>query len=528
MSEQEFRVVTEGRIIPGYDRQAVMGKFAQLLKLQNNRQQLEQLFSGRKVILKKELTEEQATLFAKRVQAQGLACVVVGQAAPPVVEQDNAPPAETPPTLSHMLNVDVTQSQVDDHDVQQTSQQKKHINKRIVLAVFLLAFIGGIGYWGVQNKDVVSRMMDQAGQFFSGIVERFSSSPENESVVEESIAEDVVVLSELEDVVEEESIEDTASVVEEVVVPQPPVAEKKKTEPAKKVEPPAPVSEEITVVDEVPVAQVEDSTRKVPSVVAELLGKKKKDEEEEFFPSLQDTLRNGDLGPLMVVLPAGQFTMGDLNGLGDETEQPLREVRIERPFAVSMYEVTFTEFDLFARDTGRKLPQDQHRGRGNRPVINVSWDDANAYAKWLSKQTGHHYRLPTEAEWEYAARSGKETVYAWGNELGVNKANCKGCGSIWDNIQLSPIGSFEPNFYGLHDLHGNAWEWVQDCFHETYDGAPPTSQAWVGDGECQLRGLRGGSWRGTEDTIRIAKRRWYQHYSKNDMVGFRLVRDLVK
>jgi len=136
----------------------------------------------------------------------------------------------------------------------------------------------------------------------------------------------------------------------------------------------------------------------------------------------QDRLRDGGLGPKMVIIPAGSFRMGDIQGGGDSDEQPVHRVSIGK-FAMGMYEVTFAEYDKFADATGRKKPNDKGWGRGNSPVINVSWNDATAYAKWLSNQTGKNYRIPTEAEWEYAARAGTETKYWWGNEIDKSKAN---------------------------------------------------------------------------------------------------------
>ena len=142
--------------------------------------------------------------------------------------------------------------------------------------------------------------------------------------------------------------------------------------------------------------------------------------------------RSGGEGPEMVVIPAGSFHMGDVQGGGDKDEVPVRTVKIQKPFAVGRYEVTFEEYDQFAKAANRQLSSDEGWGRGRRPVINVSWQDAVEYAKWLSEQTGRRYRLPTEAEWEYAARGGKETVYWWGNDWVKGMANCIGCGSQWD------------------------------------------------------------------------------------------------
>ena len=126
-------------------------------------------------------------------------------------------------------------------------------------------------------------------------------------------------------------------------------------------------------------------------------------------------------------------------------------------------------------------------------MINVNWHDAKAYAAWLSKQTGKRYRLPSESKWEYAARAGRETAYSWGDEIGVNRANCDGCGSEWDDTQTSPVGSFEPNGFGLYDMHGNVYEWVEDRCHGNYEGAPSDGRAWTSGGDDRHRVARGGS-----------------------------------
>jgi formylglycine-generating enzyme required for sulfatase activity len=143
-------------------------------------------------------------------------------------------------------------------------------------------------------------------------------------------------------------------------------------------------------------------------------------------------------------------------------------------FAMGRYEVTFAEYDKFAQATGREKPSDQGWGRGNRPVINVSWYEATAYAKWLSQQTGQQYRLPTEAEWEYAARAGKTTKYWWGNQIGSNKANCSNS-SCGDRFKYTaPVGSFAPNPFKLYDTAGNVWEWVRDWYDKKYYSHSPT------------------------------------------------------
>ena len=230
------------------------------------------------------------------------------------------------------------------------------------------------------------------------------------------------------------------------------------------------------------------------------------------------------LEPEMVVIPAGSFWMGCVSGIDcDDDEKPVHSVRIES-FEMSKYEVTFEEYDRFTNATGRERADDEGWGRGRRPVINVSWYDAAAYAAWLSSRTGKTYRLPSEAEWEYAARAGTTTQYSWGNDIGVNRANCKGCGSQWDNKQPAPVGSFSANSWGLHDLHGNVYEWVQDCWNNSYEDAPDDGSAWK-SGDCNIHVVRGGWWRSHPSVLRSACRGGSDG-ARDDYfdLGFRVVR----
>ena len=246
----------------------------------------------------------------------------------------------------------------------------------------------------------------------------------------------------------------------------------------------------------------------------------------------RDALKSGGEGPEMVVLPTGSFRMGDYGWSATPgitvtrtSEEPVRTVTISRPIAMGRYEVTFAEYDRFARATGRDLPKDRFWGRSNRPVIYVSQKDAQAYAVWLSKETGKRYRLPSEAEWEYAARAGTSTRYSWGNEIGRNRANCDGCGSEWDNDKPAPVGSFAANAFGLHDMHGNVWEWVEDCWHNNYEGAPSDGGAWTTGCEESRTVVRGGSWDLDPSWLYSAYRNGLRP-SRNDDVGFRLVQDI--
>jgi formylglycine-generating enzyme required for sulfatase activity len=194
--------------------------------------------------------------------------------------------------------------------------------------------------------------------------------------------------------------------------------------------------------------------------------------------------------------------------------------------------VTFAEYDRFAEATGREKPDDEGWGRGRRPVINVSWEDARDYAQWLAEQTDRPYRLPSEAEWEYAARAGTRTAYWWGGELresGTVRANCDGCGSAWDNRRTAPVGSFAANPFGLHDSAGNVWEWVEDCWHDNYEGAPSDGSAWQEakkSGECALRVLRSGAWNFVPERLRSAFRDGFVVINRVNGFGFRLAQDL--
>ncbi|HRB29153.1 MAG: SUMF1/EgtB/PvdO family nonheme iron enzyme [Nitrosomonas sp.] len=232
--------------------------------------------------------------------------------------------------------------------------------------------------------------------------------------------------------------------------------------------------------------------------------------------------------PKMVRIPPGKFLMGSPGTeLGRESnESPQHEVSIAYAFEIGQYEVTFDEYDAFAKYTQRILPHDQGWGRGRRPVINVSFDDAQAYVRWLSDQTGKSYRLPTEAEWEYAARAGTQTRYWWGDEIGHNNANCDGCRSEWGGKQTAPVGSFEANALGLHDTAGNVWEWMQDCWHDHYDNMPTDGSAWLKKegGDCARRVARGGSWFNSPLGLRSANRGGDGGWA-GELLGFRIARD---
>jgi formylglycine-generating enzyme required for sulfatase activity/CRP-like cAMP-binding protein/chromosome segregation ATPase len=239
--------------------------------------------------------------------------------------------------------------------------------------------------------------------------------------------------------------------------------------------------------------------------------------------SFRDALNGGIKGPVMMELPAGTYKMGSLGNSLNYDESPRHKVSLAG-FSISKYEVTFAEYDRFARATGRRLPYDESWGRGNRPVVNVSWQDAVAYAEWLSSQSGKNYRLPTEAEWEYAVRAGGASRHWWDDEEAGVYANCFNCGSEWDNRQTSPVGSFLPNRFGLHDMAGNVQEWTQDCYQTGYTDAPADGSALLIP-ECTQRSVRGGGYTSPLDTLRSARRGQYDQDTRLDNVGFRVVRD---
>jgi formylglycine-generating enzyme required for sulfatase activity len=243
----------------------------------------------------------------------------------------------------------------------------------------------------------------------------------------------------------------------------------------------------------------------------------------------QDCRGGSEDCPVMVVIPSGQFLMGapDNDPTSDASEHPQHLVKIQR-FAVSKFDITFAEWSACV-DAGGCVhntdPDDAGWGRGNRPVINVSWKDAQDYASWLSRMTGQRYRLLSEAEWEYVARAGTATAYFWGNAIGAGNANCTGCGTRWDGKQTAPVGSFKPNAFGLYDMVGNVWQWVADCANADYRGAPADGSAWT-TGDCSYRVVRSGSWRSVPGSLRSSNRDKNSPTDRDDSNGFHLARSL--
>jgi formylglycine-generating enzyme required for sulfatase activity len=253
-----------------------------------------------------------------------------------------------------------------------------------------------------------------------------------------------------------------------------------------------------------------------------------------FVPgqTFRDTLKIGGEGPLMMVIPPGKFIMGSPPAEPQrfDREGPQHEVMIKTPFALGVCAVTFADYDLFCRDTQRDLPNDRGWGRDNRPVINVSWQDAQAYCTWLSKQTGYGYRLPSEAEWEYACRAGTQTPFSFGGNITPEQVNYDGnypyAGGKkgWFREQTVPVRSLPPNAWGLYEMHGNVWEWVQDAWHDNYKDAPTDGSAWESGYAGGPKVVRGGSWNLYARLCRSAFRRNDQPNLQLSGIGFRCAR----
>ena len=240
-------------------------------------------------------------------------------------------------------------------------------------------------------------------------------------------------------------------------------------------------------------------------------------------PKPMEVFRDCAACPEMVALPGGTFAMGS-DKFGEE-EKPVHLVSVQ-PFAISRYEVTFDDWQRCIDDKVCREADDHLWGRGKRPIINISWPEAVAFTEWLSKDTGVKYRLPTEAEWEYAARGGTYTEYPWGNEIGANNANCRECNTpLWEHQSLE-VGLFPPNPFGLYDMHGNVWEWMADCWTKGYVNAPRDGKASE-TGDCKRRVTRSGSWYYFPQLSRSASRDSFPADLFSYNIGIRLVRELL-
>ncbi len=238
--------------------------------------------------------------------------------------------------------------------------------------------------------------------------------------------------------------------------------------------------------------------------------------------------------PEMVAIPRGHFYMGSEPAEEGHSvdEGPLHFVQILAPFALGRYQVTFDEYGEFAATTGRELPSDEGWGRGRRPVINVSWHETQAYVAWLSERTGELYRLPSEAEWEYACRAGTITPFSFGLGIPADQANHFGDlmrypgDTTFYREQTVPVESLAANAFGLHDMHGNVWEWCADVWHPSYNDAPRDGSAWIEGGEQDQRVLRGGSWNSGPRAVRSANRHRANSDVRSKEYGFRVARTL--
>jgi formylglycine-generating enzyme required for sulfatase activity len=240
-------------------------------------------------------------------------------------------------------------------------------------------------------------------------------------------------------------------------------------------------------------------------------------------PSTSGTVtRDCPVCPEIVSIPAGSFEMGAMDGLA--FERLVHHVSISKSFFIGRREVTFDEWDACADEGGCQYrPADRGLGRGLRPVTDIDWNDAKSYLSWLSAKTGRAYRLPTEAEWEYAARAGSQTTYPWGNVFEKDRANCVGCTTIALGKAVE-TGTFPANGFGLFDMAGNAAEWVEDCWNETYNKAPTDGSAW-NKSDCRERVLRGGSFNNDTRFLRSASRFKYDYNVRYYTNGFRVVRE---
>ncbi|WP_318841052.1 formylglycine-generating enzyme family protein [Noviherbaspirillum aerium] len=227
--------------------------------------------------------------------------------------------------------------------------------------------------------------------------------------------------------------------------------------------------------------------------------------------------------PVLVPVKAGTFTMG--SAADDPSERPPHRVTVNEPFAIGKYEVTVEQWDVCTQAGAcPRVSTDATRPRTS-PVRDVSWEDAQLFVQWLSKTSGKSYRLPTEAEWEYALRGGTSSRYWWGDQMQSGKANCKECGEPWQRDGPANVGSFAPNPFGLHDMNGSVWEWVSDCWHNSYKGAPADARSWE-EASCRVRVIRGGSWREGASYMPSSTRFKYDASVRHSQNGFRVARDL--
>jgi len=255
-----------------------------------------------------------------------------------------------------------------------------------------------------------------------------------------------------------------------------------------------------------------------------------KTKESPVVEQLRDELKMGGLGPKLIKIPGGEGTIGGKNFRSFRNEEPIKKVKIAYDYYLSETEITFEQFDIYCKATKTRCPSDRDWGRGKHPVTRVSWDNAVAYTKWLSEQSGYTYRLPSEAEWEYAARAGKSSKFWWGNEYETGKDHCDRdvgqCPTGTDLGRPALVKSFNPNPFGLYDMTSNLSEWVLDCESESHnslplDGSPNLS------GDCSSRMLKGGNWKNPQPYVHLSKRFPFEKYQFGGTgIGFRILREV--
>jgi formylglycine-generating enzyme required for sulfatase activity len=244
---------------------------------------------------------------------------------------------------------------------------------------------------------------------------------------------------------------------------------------------------------------------------------------------IQDTLKNGSLAPKLAVIPTGTGVVGGENFRSFQNQSPQHEVVSTQEYAMGIAEVTFREYDAFCRSIFIDCPDSNGWGRGDQPVINVSWLDAMAYVEWLSEQTSQVYRLPSEAEWEYAARGGTSTKFWWGNEYIQGIDHCdRDLGDCPRGTELSEPGNagrFKANPFGLFDVTSNVLEWVLDCYSPNHKNAKNTTDIRF-DGDCGQKTVKGSSWLNPQPYVHLSKRMGIESNYKNRSIGFRVLREI--
>ena len=227
--------------------------------------------------------------------------------------------------------------------------------------------------------------------------------------------------------------------------------------------------------------------------------------------------------PVLISIPAGSFSMG--SNSSDASEKPAHAVTVNAPFAIGKYEVTVAQWTACADANACPRLSPASNPSPASPVRDVSWDDAQVYLKWLTTTSGKPYRLPTEAEWEYAARGGTSSRFWWGEQMALGKADCKDCGPPWRSETPGKAGSFAPNPWGLYDVNGSVWEWVSDCWHNSFKDAPSDAKSWETP-NCSVRVIRGGSWREGAPYMVSSSRFKYDASVRHAQNGFRVARNI--